>query len=1194
MKFLLLTFLALLYSTFSSFSQTIPFQKVNGLAGNNNLSYVIGDQNGNLYAVANDNFDANGFIYRSQNGGVSWQKLNFTCSYARIAPNGTLFGIKSNALSRSVNQGQTWTLVNTSFSAAYSTLEILPSGTLLYATYNTLLRSTDNGTSWTEITVPFTGVNKIFSGNDGSVYAFLDDANSGTSGQTKVYRSTDDGQTWPLVSTYPDDILDYGLYFQTQSGRLMILNYLFDGFYYSDDHGSSWIKYPQNGAGSERPVSIMQMPSGRIWLVTALRRFYSDDDGTTWIVGSPSPFDDPLKGLYSTPDGNVWGNFDGSLYRASDMTLEHWNFAADGMNEPNVLQIHFIDDNNLYVATSGGLFRSSDGGAHWTHFYQEPIYSDYDFYDARFCIDRNGQIVLADGFRVWRIDPQTGTRTNITPPDNQPMYNRLWTTFCLPNGDLLVGEDPINTYISTDNGNNWTLVNDLTMPKGMEVVTDTLVYLYPDFGIPYAYNPLTATSQRVEWNYEQYPTVSGMDLGPSGSIHVTSYNRHCVSYDFGASWECHENTNDPFFAPHQIVVNSAGYIFTTGIIDGRGIYESVDGGLSWNVIYKYPSDINVTVTNIHLSPAERIYAAVYGKGLYRSANSTASQALIKGSVFDDVTTADCNRDITESGVVRVKTKLAGNGSSYVGVSNLYGQYTMPASTGNLTAEAIPPSNYWAACQKSLTVAANATGVVTDSLALGLKPLVQCPKMEVSLSSPFLRRCFDSYLTVDYCNTGTLPATNATVEVTLDSFFVFESATASLLAQNGQKLTFQIGDVGVNRCGQFKIFVTVSCEAALGQTHCSSAHIYPDQDCANTWTGSWLETSAECTDSGLVLTIHNRGAAMQTPTTYIATRTESWTSGNTSIIEQGSVQLPADGTFTLTVPALDDVVFFSVVQEDGFPYGTFTGLLAEGCGSDPTNAPFYVHPYANTYGWEDEECVVNRGSFDPNDKSAFPPGFGAADYLPHGQTIEYQIRFQNTGTDTAFTVVVRDQLSPWLDLTTIRPIAASQPYLFEINGQELVFRFPHVNLPDSNINEAASHGFLRFTIAPRTELPDGIEITNQARIYFDFNDPVITNTTHYTLGVPFVTNTKESYSLPALTVSPNPSSGLALIELPASIRLTNGQMLHVTDMAGREIYQQPMEGNRTEFHLPQLASGLYLLAVRAKDGQIVAAGKWVKN
>jgi hypothetical protein len=50
------------------------------------------------------------------------------------------------------------------------------------------------------------------------------------------------------------------------------------------------------------------------------------------------------------------------------------------------------------------------------------------------------------------------------------------------------------------------------------------------------------------------------------------------------------------------------------------------------------------------------------------------------------------------------------------------------------------------------------------------------------------------------------------------------------------------------------------------------------------------------------------------------------------------------------------------------------------------------------------------------------------------------------------------------------------------------------LPDSHINEPASHGWLMYRIKLKDNLALGTQITNTASIYFDYNAPVVTNTT----------------------------------------------------------------------------------------------------
>ena len=153
---------------------------------------------------------------------------------------------------------------------------------------------------------------------------------------------------------------------------------------------------------------------------------------------------------------------------------------------------------------------------------------------------------------------------------------------------------------------------------------------------------------------------------------------------------------------------------------------------------------------------------------------------------------------------------------------------------------------------------------------------------------------------------------------------------------------------------------------------------------------------------------------------------------------------------------------------------------------------------------DEDCQENRGSYDPNDKTGYPKGFCQAKYIRTDQEIEYRIRFQNTGTDTAFNITVTDTLSHFLSPASVRPGTSSHPYEYALLGEGVVkFTFPNIMLPDSNVNKPASHGFVKFSVKQQADNPMGTMIENYAGIYFDFNDPIHTNTVRHTIGDDFV-------------------------------------------------------------------------------------------
>jgi uncharacterized repeat protein (TIGR01451 family) len=147
--------------------------------------------------------------------------------------------------------------------------------------------------------------------------------------------------------------------------------------------------------------------------------------------------------------------------------------------------------------------------------------------------------------------------------------------------------------------------------------------------------------------------------------------------------------------------------------------------------------------------------------------------------------------------------------------------------------------------------------------------------------------------------------------------------------------------------------------------------------------------------------------------------------------------------------------------------------------------------ANTFTAYDSVQTIVRGAFDPNDKQATPQL--SPSQVASGKYIDYTIRFQNTGTDTAFSVVISDTLSDDLQKGTLQMLASSHNCKTTVKDNIVFFEFLNILLPDSNVNEPMSHGFVSFRIKPQTTVAPNTTITNKAAIYFDYNAPIITNT-----------------------------------------------------------------------------------------------------
>lgn len=521
-----------------------------------------------------------------------------------------------------------------------------------------------------------------------------------------------------------------------------------------------------------------------------------------------------------------------------------------------------------------------------------------------------------------------------------------------------------------------------------------------------------------------------------------------------------------------------------------------------------------------------------------------------------------------------------------------GNYFIEIDTGDYTLSITPPNDLWAPCENPLDITVTLEDTLTSDFPV--QAAIECPAMQVDISRPFLRRCFENELVVEYCNLGTVVAEDATIDVTLDSLIEYLSSTIPLASQNGNVYTFNLGDVGIMECGTFRINTLVSCDAVLGQTLCFEAHVFPDTICGMpfNWSGASMEARAKCEgDSTIILELENVGTV---PTSealeYI-------------VIEDQIIFLDGEQVFDpLDVwqfdhPANGSTWRVLCEQEPNHPGNQFPTAFVEGCGTNAVGG-FSIgfineHPLADGDPFVDIDCEEVVGAYDPNDKTAQPVGYGPEHFIEPNTDIEYRIRFQNTGTDTAFNVVIRDTLSSLLDPTSLRPGASSHEYEYDLIGNGVaVFSFPNIMLPDSNVNVELSQGFVTFKISQKPDLAPESYITNSAAIYFDFNEPIITNTAFHTIEREFIISAitdPSPLSNVEVKVYPNPFSNQATFEVDGA----EGEelTLRLFDGTGRLVRNETFTGNQLLFERQGLRDGIWFFQILA-EGQQVGSGKLI--
>jgi len=472
-----------------------------------------------------------------------------------------------------------------------------------------------------------------------------------------------------------------------------------------------------------------------------------------------------------------------------------------------------------------------------------------------------------------------------------------------------------------------------------------------------------------------------------------------------------------------------------------------------------------------------------------------------------------------------------------------------------------------------------TGETVDNIDFSIRSTQNCSQYKLDYSAILFRRCFTTTNFVTVSNLGT---TSEAVDFTLtypsDQIYPL-SASVPFESSGSNTYVFHVPLIELFQQFIITISDTTTCLNTLGDFVCIEAELLQENTCYDEQELA-LKLAMNYDSISNQITIRNIG--------------------NT----------PMQNSFSLTLVNWDDLIFDSFLSftqfsinlqpQEFYSTGIFneqwTGILNDPIGNAAsltltnTDEPIYADtlfqvPIPNT----DVECAPIIGSYDPNDKQGFPSGLGELNRIEKDQSINYRIRFQNTGSDTAFTVVVLDTLSSYLDYTTIIPGASSHSYEFSMEENRLEFRFNNVDLVQKSLNEPASIGFVEFKINQKASNPISYTIENEAAIYFDFNDPIYTPIHQYSI-YPLPLRIDDAKQI-EMNVSPNPSSGIV------AFNFTNKwegitKIIQVADLRGRIIKTIQTIENSPNFNWNDLPSGTYLIAVSSKNG-LRLTSRWTK-
>lgn len=970
-----------------------------------------------------------------------------------------------------------------------------------------------------------------------------------------LWHSTDAGLTWQPVAASPLGVGDLYLTIDGDANQLaaLILNDKNSELkaFVSNDGAQSWQAlpaFPGTATFSDKIfVRDGHIYCYRLWDYNLYRY---DSSTQTWV---------PLLNIsgflldFGFNQNTIWAGSNNGLKFSPDLGATWQTITAPFTKVVSV----DVDDNRVVVAAANGMFTSTNNGASWTPGTLPQT-------------DLNTQIIADDG-AFYAIFLNGGAYRST---DGFQTYQQVFTglggqmTWAVSNGYWLASAEP-GLYRSPQDPAGWQWV---TSPS----TRNDNVSLQSAGGVLFYSGGQTAfsTDEGATWQLTADRSRFNNYLFHSGTWYATK--------DDGKLWSSANLTNWALQGNLPPMSGTMTYFGNTLVnipaYAGLPVYTSTDNGVSWQPQGTMPGDS--TITQHSFAYDNQIYFYQPGD-LQRSADFGFTWQSL-----GPVLSADPNE---------VNSFLTTPGKIYA-----FSNENLQVSTDgglNWTLHSLQPIN---------PTQANISG----RLAFNGGLLLRSPDYILYLTQ-------DDGATWQPVMGGLTAVPSSQMVTTGNSVFVLDSKVipwrrdnfvVNVAQYSGQVYRdldmngmFDAGEPGLPNAvlhlansnqytltaanGAFTLFA----EAQNDQLNVASVNKYcqfmPANYAVNA-TNTQLDFGLKCTpgitdlavnltnsivfrpgfDTDLHLTVSNAGVETADGTVTLQLDPAL------TFVSANPTAVPVGNTLTWNVAglaSLDRLEITVRVQTPSLtPLGTVLNLTA-------TATP-NVTDYAPVDNMAEIHPVV-VGSYDPNDKQVSQTAYSTAD-LGSARPLVYTIRFQNTGSFYASTVVVRDTLSANLDPGTVRVLSASHPFTWTLRGPGILeFRFDNIYLPDSINDEPGSHGYIQFSVGLRDNLPVGALTENTGHIYFDFNAPIVTNTVTTAL----VVSTREPLNIMSLRVFPNPASDYIRVDLPAGVA-PEALSWGIFDAAGRLVRILQPDQISTGCAVSDLAPGLYRIWGRGTE------------
>ena len=1019
--------------------------------------------------------------------------------------------------------------------------------------------SADSGKHWKSNS---NGLSSQYS-NPCTVNVIENTSNAILAGTTEggIFRTTDNGNNWISVNSgipYDSNIFGYPIIYDIIKSGSIIVASTSSKIYYSLNDGLSWqlanVLPSNNNSGLN--IFFTKKDSALYASYTTGGVLKSTNNGVNWTIINNNPSIN-IRHIASNSNSLFIVTDTCTLLRSDD-NGNSWLVLNTGISNSYICSINVIGD-KIFIGTPNGLSYSSDNGTTWAKInnWMSP------------CMFKNSllyfssKLFCAYGFGIF-ISNDNGVTWNM----NNDGLPYSWVDKIIPfDKNIYCSSMGRGLTFSSDNGNTWSYIsnNINCYYPDIEVLNDTLIAVSYKTGVYFS------SDYGITWH------LKNNGLSCLGVYSITKRGNElfvitdsCGLYkstDAGNTW-VNIPSNLPIYHNINICANDSVILVSRQNSSwGNDLYKSYDGGTTWSQVFTETGINYINMRKNSIILIDDIYGVTISKDnghTWVKLNSGIPESTGNGGYLS------CSLGATDGTNFFI-------GAEDQGIFKLVDTVWVPIDLGLPTYMEIVDTTFYPKLYNDV----HSITLIDSTIYAGFNPgLWKCRVSDISIYK------HSGNIFADLNNNHIKDLTDYGIPCVIiemkngGSYYTSNSFGNYIAYTVYPQDTLQI----IQPSPYSNVYPSYYFVSGSDSNKNFAVHFIPNvKDLKVTVTNF---TNANPGFSNLIIvTYKNMGTDTMNGTvklvfvdslvvsksipnyTSLNYDTLSWNFNNLMPFESRNINL----TFYVPISFLNHPD--SVFLPDSLLFSAFIyPVIGDTFPSDNSNS---IYQYVFS-------------SFDPNSTSVIPNECITPAEIASGEKLTYTIRFQNTGTDTAMNIKLIDTLDQNLNVSSFEVLSASHPYTYLIKGNGIVeFDFPNILLPDSNVNELLSHGFVKFSIKPKSNVHPGNTIQNKANIYFDFNPPVETNTTlnpiQSVCGEVGITN----YSQPTTLIFPNPSSNNITIAFSSNEK----PIVEIFDINGCCIFRKKSTSEHLiNIDVSKYSQGVYIVKTIFKDS--VISGKLI--